>query len=240
MTLGEQIKQAREKKNYSQEELASKLDVSRQAISKWENDTSVPQGINREMLNQILDLSIEIEDGNNKIIDKYKKLMILGWGLAGIFAISTVILSVFLYHNKKIHYYLPQETVVEELSGDQVMTGTDSNSETVYIYQVDDMATEEEEGTHNYVPGSNESSDDENLDVNYVEDNGQYIVDGDMVFRYKTVLVGQQPSAQCPVQYVVLTNDPDITWEQVDKSLYSSSSEDWLPGTIIIGIKTLD
>lgn len=80
----------------------------------------------------------------------------------------------------------------------------------------------------------------ENLDVNYVEDNGQYIVDGDMVFRYKTVLVGQQPSAQCPVQYVVLTNDPDITWEQVDKSLYSSSSEDWLPGTIIIGIKTLD
>lgn len=50
MTLGEQIRQAREKKNLSQEELADRLHVSRQAISKWENNNSVPQGINRELL----------------------------------------------------------------------------------------------------------------------------------------------------------------------------------------------
>ena len=36
MTLGEQIRQARENKNLSQEELASQLGVSRQAVSKWE------------------------------------------------------------------------------------------------------------------------------------------------------------------------------------------------------------
>ena len=141
MTLGEQIKQARENKNYSQEELASKLDVSRQAISKWENDTSVPQGINREMLNQILDLSIEIEDDNNKITDKYKKLMILGWGLAGIFAISTIILSVVLYKVKSgTASYLPKETISTEMNDVQDIPGTDSNSESVYIYQVDDIA----------------------------------------------------------------------------------------------------
>ncbi len=56
MTLGEQIKQAREKKNLSQEDLAERIGVSRQAVSKWENDTSVPQGINREVLAEVLEL----------------------------------------------------------------------------------------------------------------------------------------------------------------------------------------
>ena len=50
MTLGEQIKKAREDKNYSQEELANKIEVSRQAISKWENGVAVPTGINREII----------------------------------------------------------------------------------------------------------------------------------------------------------------------------------------------
>ena len=147
MTLGEQIKQAREEKNLSQEELASKLDVSRQAISKWENDTSIPKGINREMLNQILELSIEIEDDNYSLIGKYKKLMVIGWVLAFIFAISTIVLSVVLYKTKAgTVTYLPQETVNE-----QSVPGTDSNSESVYIYYDDGVATEEEV-THNYSP----------------------------------------------------------------------------------------
>ena len=147
MTLGEQIKQAREEKNLSQEELASKLDVSRQAISKWENDTSIPKGINREMLNQILELSIEIEDDNYSLIGKYKNLMVIGWVLAFIFAISTIVLSVVLYKVKGgTVTYLPQETVNE-----QIVPGTDSNSESVYIYYDDGVATEEEV-THNYSP----------------------------------------------------------------------------------------
>lgn len=147
MTLGEQIKQAREEKNLSQEELASKLDVSRQAISKWENDTSIPKGINREMLNQILELSIEIEDDNYSLIGKYKKLMVIGWVLAFIFAISTIVLSVVLYKTKAgTVTYLPQEMVNE-----QIVPGTDSNSESVYIYYDDGVATEEEV-THNYSP----------------------------------------------------------------------------------------
>lgn len=43
MTLGEQIKEARERKNYSQEELAEMCGVSRQAVSKWENNGVSPQ-----------------------------------------------------------------------------------------------------------------------------------------------------------------------------------------------------
>ena len=57
-----------------------------------------------------------------------------------------------LYHNKKIHYYLPQENVTEEMFGDQIITGTDSNTETVHIYCDDGTATEEDVRTYNYSP----------------------------------------------------------------------------------------
>ena len=58
MTLGEQIKQKREEKNLSQEELAEQIGVSRQAVSKWESDLSVPTGANRRLLNQVLPLDM--------------------------------------------------------------------------------------------------------------------------------------------------------------------------------------
>ena len=82
MTLGEQIRQARENKNLSQEELASQLGVSRQAVSKWENDSSVPQGINREMLSQILELELSVSEGEPT--RKRSISMWLGWVLAAI------------------------------------------------------------------------------------------------------------------------------------------------------------
>ena len=59
MTLGEQIKQAREEKNYSQEELASKLDVSRQAISKWENDSAYPEMTKLIFMSDYFEVSLD-------------------------------------------------------------------------------------------------------------------------------------------------------------------------------------
>ena len=38
MTFGEKLTAARKEKNLSQEELAQKLYVTRQAISRWENN----------------------------------------------------------------------------------------------------------------------------------------------------------------------------------------------------------
>ena len=43
MTLGKQISRLRAAKGLSQEDLANDLQVSRQSISKWETDTSVPE-----------------------------------------------------------------------------------------------------------------------------------------------------------------------------------------------------
>ena len=42
MNLNKQIKNYREEFNFSQEELAKKLFVSRQTISNWENERSYP------------------------------------------------------------------------------------------------------------------------------------------------------------------------------------------------------
>ena len=43
MNLGERIYQYRTEKNMSQGDLADALDVSRQSVSKWENNTAVPE-----------------------------------------------------------------------------------------------------------------------------------------------------------------------------------------------------
>ena len=42
MNLGEKIVSLRKKNNLSQEELAEKVGVTRQTISKWETDESIP------------------------------------------------------------------------------------------------------------------------------------------------------------------------------------------------------
>ena len=42
MTLGERLTELRKKKNLSQEEVAEKLNVTRQTVSKWELDQSTP------------------------------------------------------------------------------------------------------------------------------------------------------------------------------------------------------
>lgn len=42
LLLGEKLKSSRVKKKYSQNDVAEQLHISRQSISKWENDISYP------------------------------------------------------------------------------------------------------------------------------------------------------------------------------------------------------
>lgn len=80
----------------------------------------------------------------------------------------------------------------------------------------------------------------ENCGVDYYFDGTNYVVDGDMVFKYKKKLVGRTHAARYDTMYIVLTNNPNITHEEVARSLYGSGSEDWLTDTIIIGMHVLD
>lgn len=59
MSIGERITQLRNQKNMSQGQLAQTIGVSRQAISKWENDLSSPDTIHLIKLSDILDTEVE-------------------------------------------------------------------------------------------------------------------------------------------------------------------------------------
>ena len=59
MSIGNRIRKLRTEKKFSQEYLAQMLDVSRQAVSKWETDTAKPDTANIIMLAETLDTSAE-------------------------------------------------------------------------------------------------------------------------------------------------------------------------------------
>ena len=59
MTLGNKIAKERKKLNYTQEQLADALDVSRQSISKWESDITFPETDKIIQLSMLFDCSID-------------------------------------------------------------------------------------------------------------------------------------------------------------------------------------
>ena len=59
MSIGERITQLRKERNLSQGDLAKAMDVSRQAVSKWENDSSSPDTIKLIRLAEVLDTQVE-------------------------------------------------------------------------------------------------------------------------------------------------------------------------------------
>jgi transcriptional regulator with XRE-family HTH domain len=58
MSIGERITQLRKERNLSQGDLAKAMDVSRQAVSKWENDSSSPDTIKLIRLAEVLDTQV--------------------------------------------------------------------------------------------------------------------------------------------------------------------------------------
>ncbi|RCA10451.1 helix-turn-helix domain-containing protein [Enterococcus durans] len=87
MNLSKQIKKFRKQCDFSQEELAEKLFVSRQTISNWENERSYPDVHNLLLLSVLFDVSLDelvkgdVEKMKEKIsavnMDKYTKIMMI-------------------------------------------------------------------------------------------------------------------------------------------------------------------
>lgn len=59
MSIGERITQLRKQRNMSQADLSRAMDVSRQAVSKWENDQTSPDTIKLIQLADVLDTDVE-------------------------------------------------------------------------------------------------------------------------------------------------------------------------------------
>ena len=104
MTYGTCIKQAREDLRLTQEQLAEQLDISRQAVSKWEADLSRPTREKLDKLSEILNIppdtwaQIDAEmESANKPPDTSRPWKVATAALAAVCLILTVCLTVSLW-----------------------------------------------------------------------------------------------------------------------------------------------
>ena len=85
VTFGERLYELRKTKNISQEEMAELLDVSRQSISKWENDKAYPELTRLLFMSEYFDVSLDYlirgtEENKEDATVSYKaKNMLLVW-----------------------------------------------------------------------------------------------------------------------------------------------------------------
>ena len=74
MELGKQIYELRKKANLSQEQLAEKVGVSRQTISKWELGETAPDIKQAQVLSQVFSVSLDELTGNDTKEVIYEKV----------------------------------------------------------------------------------------------------------------------------------------------------------------------
>ena len=131
MIVGKNINYLRRKNNLTQEELAAKIFVSRQAVSKWENGEVVPDSLNLMELSKLFNVKVddllmvdlEIDNLNENVIEtkadelpkksknKFKLLIIVGLVL--------ILSIVAIYLNKEALFSIKeidneQEEIIEE------------------------------------------------------------------------------------------------------------------------------
>ena len=70
MSFGENLINLRKQKGWSQDDLADNLNLSRQAISKWENETSKPDIDNIEKISKLFSVTIDDLLNNDVVKDK--------------------------------------------------------------------------------------------------------------------------------------------------------------------------
>jgi len=70
MSFGENLINLRKQKGWSQDDLAENLNLSRQAISKWENDTSKPDIDNIKKISKVFSVTIDDLLNNDVVKDK--------------------------------------------------------------------------------------------------------------------------------------------------------------------------
>ncbi|MEW8955798.1 helix-turn-helix domain-containing protein [Clostridium sp.] len=67
MSLGEKLLDLRKKAGLSQEDVAEKLNVSRQTVSKWETNQTVPELIKAKLLSELYNVSYDYLIGESHI-----------------------------------------------------------------------------------------------------------------------------------------------------------------------------
>ena len=107
MTLGEKIQKLRKQNGFSQEELAEKVTVTRQTISKWELGETTPEMDKLIIISKLYDITLDelmkednegknVNDPNNMNSQKLAGLTIKFLKGIGIFIFIVAILYVFI------------------------------------------------------------------------------------------------------------------------------------------------
>ena len=98
MLITDKIKKLRKDNNMTQEDLADKLNVSRQTVSKWETNVGVPDIDNIKAICNLFNISTdELLDYNNEILKKKKQFIIdmsvLLFGIIGFIVFGILLLT---------------------------------------------------------------------------------------------------------------------------------------------------
>ena len=96
MTIGTRIEKERKRLKLTQEELAAALNVSRQSISKWEQDAVMPDLENIINLSKVLGVSVEYltmgKENDNSVKLSIKDYIAVGIGI--IFVIFSLVMII--------------------------------------------------------------------------------------------------------------------------------------------------
>ncbi|MGE7725665.1 helix-turn-helix transcriptional regulator [Bacillus cereus] len=108
MIFSERLKEEREKRNWSQHDLAEKLHVSRQSVSKWETGKNYPSIEIIIHLSDLFGITIDEllrsdEELTQKVIEDSKQLAYPKWK---VFLDSLFIIGVFLFIAKIVVWML--------------------------------------------------------------------------------------------------------------------------------------
>lgn len=142
-TIGQRIAQRRKMLNLSQEALGDQLEVSRQAVSKWESDAAIPEIEKLVTMSRLFGVSVgwllgveeeqpepEAEESAN-VPKGQKRILILA---AVCTAVSLIVAGFALHRAATLEKKLRQQTTALELLSAQTLTGGVLLSEYYYDY----------------------------------------------------------------------------------------------------------
>lgn len=138
--FNENLKELRKSKGFTQEELASKVNVVRQTVSKWEKGLSVPDADSLQRIAEVLDVEVsqllgaklETQENKNEVAEqlarineqlviknrrakKIWRLVIILLLLPVVFVILMAILAnFFMFNTRQSGTEVIDETVIEE------------------------------------------------------------------------------------------------------------------------------
>ena len=98
MTIAEKIKQLRKDNNMTQEDLAEKLNVSRQTISKWETNITIPDADNIVAISKLFNITTdELLDYRVETVQKKKQfiidMIVLLFGIIGFIVFAILLMT---------------------------------------------------------------------------------------------------------------------------------------------------